>query len=99
MAIFAKLAYDEGASVLSVLSTRFLIATAVFWAVIAARGGLRGATIPRRTLIGALALGAFGYSLQAGLFFASLTRIDASLASLLLYAYPCLLYTSDAADE
>jgi drug/metabolite transporter (DMT)-like permease len=38
-----------------------------------------------------LALGAIGYSAQAGLFFTALEHIDASLASLLLYTYPALV--------
>jgi drug/metabolite transporter (DMT)-like permease len=50
------------------------------------RGALAGAGA--RTLLAALALGAVGYSMQAGLFFAALTRVDASLLSLLLYTYP-----------
>jgi drug/metabolite transporter (DMT)-like permease len=91
MAIFAKLAYDEGASVLALLSARFVMAAAVLWAVLAVRGTLRGGGLPLRPALGALALGAVGYSIQAGLFFAALERVDASLASLLLYAYPAFV--------
>jgi drug/metabolite transporter (DMT)-like permease len=39
-----------------------------------------------------LALGAVGYAAQSGAFFGALTRIDASLASLLLYTYPALVF-------
>jgi drug/metabolite transporter (DMT)-like permease len=91
MAIFAKLAYDQGAGVLALLSARFVIAAAVFWAVVAARGLLRGGGLDRRAALVALALGGIGYTTQAGLFFAALERIDASLASLLLYAYPAFV--------
>ena len=35
MAIFGKLAYDEGATVGTLLSVRFLIAAALFWALVA----------------------------------------------------------------
>jgi drug/metabolite transporter (DMT)-like permease len=35
-----------------------------------------------------LALGAIGYATQAGLFFAALRRLDASLLALVLYTYP-----------
>jgi drug/metabolite transporter (DMT)-like permease len=33
-------------------------------------------------------MGACGYAVQSALFFAALTRIDASLTALLLYTYP-----------
>jgi drug/metabolite transporter (DMT)-like permease len=91
MAIFAKLAYDDGASVIATLSARFLLAASVFWVIVAVRGTLRGKGIPRASLLAALALGGIGYSTQAGLFFGALERIDASLASLLLYAYPAFV--------
>jgi drug/metabolite transporter (DMT)-like permease len=92
MAIFGKLAYGEGATVGTLLSVRFSVAAIVFWAIVLGSGSwrrLRGAD-PRdvRTAIG---LGAFGYSVQAGCFFAALTRIDASLLSLMLYTYPALV--------
>ena len=38
MAIFGKLAYDEGATVGTLLSVRFLIAAALFWVLVAATG-------------------------------------------------------------
>jgi drug/metabolite transporter (DMT)-like permease len=43
-------------------------------------------------LLTGLALGAAGYAAQAGLYFGALTRIDASLTSLLLYTYPVLVF-------
>ena len=66
MAIFAKLAYDQGAGVLALLSARFVIAAAVFWAVVAARGLLRGGGLDRRAALVALALGGIGYTTKAG---------------------------------
>ena len=41
MAIFGKLAYDEGATVGTLLSVRFLLAAALFWALVAATGAAR----------------------------------------------------------
>ena len=38
MAIFGKLAYDEGATVGTLLAVRFLIAAALFWALVLAAG-------------------------------------------------------------
>ncbi len=88
MAIFAKLAYAAGFDVPSLLLMRFVIAGAALWAIVAIRRPAR----PRlRTVLLAAGLGAIGYAVQAATFFASLERIDASLASLLLYVYPTLV--------
>jgi drug/metabolite transporter (DMT)-like permease len=93
MAVFGKLAYDEGATVGTLLSVRFALAAVLFWVLLLAGGeagpGLRG--LARRDLLMALGLGAFGYAAQAGFFFAALDRIDASLLSLLLYTYPSMV--------
>ena len=88
MAIFAKEAYGAGVDVLTLLSCRFLLAALVFWAIVVARG----TRLPsRRVLLSGLALGAGGYAAESGIFFASLSRIGASLAELLLYIYPMLV--------
>jgi drug/metabolite transporter (DMT)-like permease len=92
MAIFGKLAYDDGATVGTLLSVRFLLAAALFWALVACTGAarrLRG--LSRRDLCTALALGGIGYSAQAGAYFAALDRLDASLLSLLLYTFPAMV--------
>jgi drug/metabolite transporter (DMT)-like permease len=93
MAVFGKLAYDEGATVGTLLSVRFALAAVLFWVLLLTGGeagpGLRG--LARRDLLMALGLGAFGYAAQAGFFFAALDRIDASLLSLLLYTYPSMV--------
>ena len=90
MAIFGKLAFDAGVSTLTLLFVRFALATAIFTVVLAARpslaASLRGAG--GRTLAIGFGLGAIGYATQAGLFFAALQRLDASLLALVLYTYP-----------
>jgi drug/metabolite transporter (DMT)-like permease len=92
MAIFGKLAYGEGATVATLLAIRFAFAAVAFWAVVLAGGGRRELRGSGRRDVGiALALGACGYAVQAGCFFAALTRIDASLLSLLLYTYPAIV--------
>ncbi len=89
MAIFAKEAYASGVNVVTLLSLRFLLAAALFWALVAARG----ARLPsRRVALTGLALGAVVYAAQGGLYFGALTRIDASLTSLLTYIYPILVF-------
>ena len=87
MAIFGKLAYGAGANAGTLLAVRFALAAALFWAIVAARR----AAIARRDVVTGLALGACGYAIQAGCYFAALERIDASLLSLLLYTFPTLV--------
>jgi drug/metabolite transporter (DMT)-like permease len=90
MAIFGKLAYDAGVGILMLLFVRFCLAAPVLWiAALGRLGTLAGA--PRRTVLAALALGAVGYSMQSGLYFAALARMDASLLSMLLYTFPAMV--------
>jgi drug/metabolite transporter (DMT)-like permease len=92
MAIFGKLAYDEGATVGTLLAVRFTLAAALFWTLVIASGAASEVrTMRGRDVALGLALGACGYSLQAGCFFSALERIDASLLSLLLYTFPAIV--------
>ena len=88
MPIFGRHAFAAGVELTPMLSLRFLLAAAMLWALIAIRrrplGSLRGVAL------GGL-LGLCGYSVQAGLYFGSIQRIDVSLASLILYTYPALV--------
>jgi drug/metabolite transporter (DMT)-like permease len=88
MAIFGKLAYDAGVGVLTLLLVRFVLGGLIFGALIGLRPGLRARRAGRRALLFGLGLGAIGYATQAGLFFAALERLDASLLALILYTYP-----------
>src|SRR4051794_36897948 len=89
MPVFGKLAFGAGVGVATLLFVRFAIAAPVLWAATLLRGAVpRG----RRGAVGrALALGAVGYSMQAGLYFLALQRMDASVLSLILYSYPALV--------
>jgi len=92
MGIFGKLAYDEGATVGTLLAVRFVLAAALLWVFVAATGGVRSLRgLSRRDVGIALALGAVGYSAQAGGYFAALERLDASLLSLLVYTFPTIV--------
>src|SRR5919197_1133445 len=74
------------------LAARFVLAAAVFWALLlgaGAAGEIRA--LPRRDVAIALGLGACGYAIQAGSYFAALTRIEASLVALLLYTFPTIV--------
>src|SRR5690348_13367732 len=89
MAVFGKLAYQQGATVGTLLAVRFSLAAALFWAAIAAWRARDALDVPgaRDILIG-LGLGAGGYALQAGCYFAALQRVDASLLALLVFTFP-----------
>lgn len=92
MGVVGKLAYDEGATVGTLLATRFALAAALFWLLLiwsGRAGELR--RLARRDVGIAIGLGAVGYGAQAGCAFAALDRLDASLFALLLYVYPVLV--------
>src|SRR3954452_23390412 len=92
MGIFGKLAYEEGATVGTLLAVRFALAAALFWALVLATGaGRELRALSRRDVAAGLGLGACGYALQSGCYFAALERIDASLLSLLLYTFPAIV--------
>jgi drug/metabolite transporter (DMT)-like permease len=89
MAIFGKLAYEAGVTVMTVLVVRFVFGAGILGAIGAHR---RRGPLPRgRLLVAALALGGIGYAAQAGLYFAALTRVDASVVALLLYTFPAFV--------
>lgn len=86
--IFARVAYASGADVPTVLLLRFTCASAVTWAVLAARR----APLPRgRGLAMLVGMGAVGYAGQAFSYFTALTMASAGLVALLLYLYPALV--------
>jgi drug/metabolite transporter (DMT)-like permease len=92
MGVLGKLAYDDGATVGTLLATRFALAAILFWALMIAgraTGELRALT--RRDVLIALALGALGYAAQAGAYFTALARMDAGLLSLVLYTFPAIV--------
>jgi drug/metabolite transporter (DMT)-like permease len=92
MAIFGKLAYDEGTNVATLLTVRFVLAALGFWALVLATGVVREVRgLPRRDVVLGLALGACGYAAQAACYFLALERIDASLLTLVLYTFPAIV--------
>lgn len=86
VAIFAKLAYSKGASALTALTGRFVIATAVLVLFrLATRRTLR---VPRSVAVNLILLGAVGLAFEAFLFFAALERAPAAVVGLIFYSYP-----------
>ncbi len=87
-AIFTKLAYAAGVNVMTLLTVRYLIAATLFWLLIPRFGG---SMPPRAKITRGLLLGAVFQAGQTWLFGTALTRIDAALGILLLYAYPAMV--------
>ena len=86
LAIFAKLAYDKGASALPVLAGRFVVATALLALFQAATR--RTSRVSRATAVKLLLLGGLGYAFEALLFFAALERAPAAVVGLIFYSFP-----------
>jgi drug/metabolite transporter (DMT)-like permease len=92
LGIFGKLASEAGASITSTLLVRFGLAAAAFLLLVRLTGGWGGLRrLPRRVVLTGLGLGAIGYSLQSGLYFLAIDRLDVALVSLLLYTYPAFV--------
>jgi drug/metabolite transporter (DMT)-like permease len=88
MAIFARLAYGDGASVATGLFLRFTLAGGLL-----ALWGLRlGVRWPRgRDLALLVAMGGIGYFGQAYCYFSALRFASAGMVALLLYLYPAIV--------
>jgi drug/metabolite transporter (DMT)-like permease len=92
LGIFGKLASDAGASVSTTLLVRFGLAALVFAVALRLTGGWSALRrLPRRVVLIGLGLGAAGYSVQSGLYFAAIGRLDVSMVALLLYTYPAFV--------
>ena len=86
LAIFAKLAYREGAGPISLLGARFAIAAVLMlgWHALAGRT----VAAPRRKLVALLVLGGAGYAFESSLFFLALERAPAAIIELIFYSFP-----------
>lgn len=89
MAIFAKLAYDEGVELETLLLVRFGLAGALLLVAAQIRGRLRRTN--RRVVVTGLLMGAVGYAAQAGFYFAALTHVGAAQVALVFCVYPLLV--------
>ena len=90
MAILAKLAYAEGANVITVLLIRFCLAILLLAAIcLVTRTTLM---LSKRKLTAFLCMGFFGYGTMAYLFFNSLNYLSASVVAIILYSYPAIVF-------
>ena len=85
--ILIQVAYAHGAAVTGVLAWRYLAATALLVGI-AGRKMLR---VPLKASVSAFALGAVVYAIDSALFYGSLERTSAPLASLVHYAHLVLV--------
>jgi drug/metabolite transporter (DMT)-like permease len=85
--ILIQIAYDHGAAVSGVLAWRYLAATVLLLGI----AGRKVLAVPVRTALAAFVLGALVYALDSALFFGSLERTSAPLASLVHYAHLVLV--------
>lgn len=85
--ILIQIAYSHGAAVTGVLAWRYLAATALLLGI----AGRKVLAVPMRAAIGAFLLGAVVYAADSALFFGSLERTSAPLASLVHYAHLVLV--------
>ncbi|MDD2420886.1 MAG: DMT family transporter [Heliobacteriaceae bacterium] len=86
MPIFALYAYQYGVSVVTLLFLRFAVAALVLFGF--SFNNLRNLHITKKELTLMFLLGGVLYTLQSTFFFSAVKYIPASLAALLLYAYP-----------
>lgn len=86
--ILGKFAYADGLDLPSTLFWRFAGAAAVLWVWMLGRGNWR---LPMQQAIASTLLGAIGFAIQSGLFFAALNYAGAGITSLLLYTYPAFV--------
>ena len=86
LAVFAKLAYEDGAELLPLLATRFAIAGTllVLYHVVTRQRLWPG----RRDALRLLALGGIAYAAESALFFLGVERAPAAVVSLVFFTYP-----------
>jgi drug/metabolite transporter (DMT)-like permease len=85
--ILIQIAYAHGAAVTGVLAWRYLAAAVLLVGI----AGARMLRVPVKAALGAFVLGAIVYALDSALFFGSLERTSAPLASLVHYAHLVLV--------
>ena len=88
MPVLAKVAYDDGAEPIGVLTVRFVLAAALLLLLARIRREALPRGRPGATLV---TLGAVGYVGMSLCYFFALERISAGLTALLLYFYPALV--------
>ena len=88
MPLFARLAYADGVTPISLLFLRFSFAAVIMIGI----ARLRGESMPRgRVLLGFVLMGGIGYVGQSLSYFTAITMANVGLVALLLYLYPAIV--------
>lgn len=89
MPTFAKFAYQNDISVMTLLVIRFFLAAVIFFIYLAyTRQNIR---LDKKSLLGLFFLGAVCYTLQSVFYFSAVKHIPASLVVLLVYTHPAII--------
>jgi drug/metabolite transporter (DMT)-like permease len=88
MPIFARYAYADGVSPVTLLAVRFSLAAAIMTVILRIRRTKRHA---KTRLVGLVLMGAVGYVGQSLCYFTALQHASAGMVALLLYLYPALV--------
>lgn len=91
MGIVGKIAYAEGATPISVLVMRYIIAALLMWVYSILTGRFKGFRIKKDQLIRTFMLGGVFYTVTSVFFFSSINYIPVCLTSMVLYLYPVLV--------
>lgn len=89
LGILIKSAFSGGANISTVLAGRFLLAGALLFCILRARG--INCRLDRRTALQLILMGAVGYGGMSGLYANAIHFLPASLTGMLLYTYPALV--------
>ncbi|HWR37906.1 MAG TPA: DMT family transporter [Patescibacteria group bacterium] len=87
--ILIKVAYSAGTNTMTILATRFVLASLCLWLILHHQG--LSARVTRRDAASLCLLGIVGYGAMSTSFAASLHYLPASLCSMLLYTYPAIV--------
>jgi drug/metabolite transporter (DMT)-like permease len=90
MGIFAKIAYNYNLNTTTILTFRFVIAAIILWTYLWFKKEYT--PIKRGKLYQLIIVGTIGYGLVSVLYFSCVKLASASLAGILLYLHPILVY-------
>lgn len=89
LAIFIKFAYGAGATAITILTVRFILATLFLGLILKFRN--ISMHVNKKLAIQLCLMGIIGYASMSALFASSLHYLPASLSAMLLYTYPALV--------
>lgn len=90
LGILGKAGFEAGFTAGEQLALRFGVGAAILWIFLVGKIGRR-AVLPARDALKCFGLGIFGYAVFSSCYLGALQSLSASLAVLLLYAYPVVV--------